>query len=1103
MVPIDFKSSISVRLLSFFSLSVLLGIVIPALYPAGNAQAQSIVINEVMSSNGQTISDEDGDYEDWVEIHNFGDNPVNLNGFGLSDDYDRPYRWVFPDTTIEPNGFLLVWASNKDRRIPGAELHTNFAISSDGEEIILTSLQGERLDEFPPISILRDVSAGRFPDGTGEWYFFDQPTPGASNTTEPERRIVAPPDFSHPSGFYSRSFYLQLTHPDPNAIIHYTLDGSKPDTTSPVYTGPIHIFDRNRAENNFANIPTNFLDGARGWREPPVVRKATPVRAAAFQYGPLSKTVITNTYMVETGNDRPYSLPVVFLTTDGKNLFDFEEGIYVPGLYAEQTDGLLGNYDLRGDEWEREASLEIFDETGQSVLAQDIGIRIHGGFTRRFPQKSFRLYARGAYGQTRFNARVFPDLPYDEYNRLILRNSGNDWGSTMFRDAAAQSLVSHLDFDTQAYRPAILFINGEYWGIHNFRERYDRHYLERVYGVDPDNVDILTDVGEVKEGDDLHFRELLDFLSNSDMASDDAYDQTATMMDINNFLDYYAAQIYFANNDWPGNNIDYWRLRVPFDPHASKGHDGRWRWLMFDVDRSLGFGSGYEFNMMDHITEGGPETLILDRLLLNEQFRHDFINRIADLLNSAFQPERIKQVIDSLKNPLMPEIGEHTERWWWPSSVTLWEQMVDNMKNSANNRPFYVREHVRDHFSLGDDRTISVDVSQPGKGKVRVNSLAICSSTPGIPDTPYPWSGTYFGGVPVILTAVGEPGYRVAYWEVNGERIWGNKITLPSEGDVQAKAFFISIYQIRAFPDPALLSKADYSFTRWSPDARAGEYPEHMAFVYMDQDDPGLEASIDGFVTGAYNLESHTRIVGMHGRGFAFKNTSNPDGNPGYPGTRLGGALLALDTRDVESLAVTFSAGTVLPNSMIYHIRLQYRVGNEGPFHNIYDEFGNPVEYQWMAEPDHTATVNDLLLPEELLGKSYVQLFWRYYYTGNLPNDDSGQRAKLNISDIRVFQISDTSVDADEAIAAGLTLHQNYPNPFGSPTIIPFELGEQSHVRLEIFSIDGRRVATLIDGQKDTGMHRVEFDGSGLSSGVYIYRIQSDMGSLSRKMIRL
>ena len=1078
-------------------------IVIPVSFPVGSTLAQSIAINEIMSSNGQTISDEDGDYEDWVEIHNFGNNPVNLHGFGLSDDYERPFRWVFPDTTIEPNGFLLVWASNKDRRTPGAELHTNFAISSAGEEIILMNLQGELLDEFPQIPIPRDVSAGRYPDGTGDWYYFDQPTPGAANSTEPERRTVAPPGFSHASGFYSDSFHLELTHPDPDAIIHYTLDGSKPDTTSPIYTAPVRIFDRNGTENHFANIPTNFLDGARGWREPPVVRKATPVRAIAARNGSLSISVVTNTYMVETGTDLPYSLPVAFLSTDEKNLFGFEKGIYVPGQYAEETEGQWGNYDLRGEDWEREASLEIFDEAGQVVLAQDIGVRIHGGFTRRFPQKSLRLYARGDYGQTRFNARIFPELPHDEYNRLILRNSGNDWGNSMFRDAAAQSLVRHLDFDTQAYRPAILFINGEYWGIHNFRERYDRHYLERVYGVDPDNIEILTGIGEVEEGDDLHYKELLDFLSNNDMVSDDDYDQVATMMDINNFLDYYAAQIYFGNNDWPDHNIDFWRLRVPFDPYAPKGHDGRWRWLLYDVDRSLGFVTGYEFNMMDHITNGGPETLILDRLLLNDQFRYDFINRIADQLNSAFQPERVKQVLDSLKTPLVPEIAEHIKRWWWPLSVPDWEQGVVNMKNSADNRPFYVREHVRDHFGLEDDRTITVDVSRPAKGKIRVNSLKICSGTPGIPDTTYPWSGTYFGGVPVSLTGVGEPGYRVAYWEVDGEMIEGSTINLPSSGDVHAKAFFAPIEQNEEFPDPVVLSEADYNFTHWSPDSQAGEYPENMAFVYMDQDDPGLDASIEGFTKGAYNLESRTRIVGLNEQGFAFINTSNPEGNPGYPGTRLGGALLALDTRDIDSIAVAFSAGTVLPNSRIYHIRLQYRIGHEGPFRNIYNELGNPVEYEWVPEPEHTATVGDLLLPGELHGQSYVQLFWRYYYTGNRLHEDNGQRAKLNISDIRIFQIKDSGDDSDDAIPEGLTLHQNYPNPFGSPTIITYELGAQSHVRLEIFSIDGRRVATLVDGQRDAGSHRVEFDGSGLASGIYIYRMQSDMGSVSRKMIRL
>ncbi|TVQ03117.1 MAG: lamin tail domain-containing protein, partial [Balneolaceae bacterium] len=197
---------IYLKCLSFVIVAVLLcSLISDGLY------AQQVVLNEIMASNNSIIADEDGDYEDWIEIHNYSDSAVSLAGYGLSDDYDNPFRWMFPEITIQPGEFLLVWASNKDRADPAAPLHTNFAIASAGEEILLTAADSTRIDELPLTEIPTDMSIGRQPDGTGEWVYFEEPTPGAANTTQGISGLLEPPVFSHSPGFYTEPFELEIT----------------------------------------------------------------------------------------------------------------------------------------------------------------------------------------------------------------------------------------------------------------------------------------------------------------------------------------------------------------------------------------------------------------------------------------------------------------------------------------------------------------------------------------------------------------------------------------------------------------------------------------------------------------------------------------------------------------------------------------------------------------------------------------------------------------------------------------------------------------------------------------------------------------------------
>ena len=762
--------------------------------------SRDLVINEVMASNATTISDEDGDFEDWIELYSYGSKPINLEGYGLSDDYGNPSRWIFPSIVIEPGQFLMVWASGKDRSKIGAPLHTNFRISSRGEEIILTDPSGIIIDEIPPTSIPTDISYGRFPDGSDELFYYKNATPGQPNSETSYSGILGPVMLSDKPGFYSDTIWLELSHPDPEVVIYYTLDGSIPDKNSTEYTSPIRITDRSEEDNRHSMIPTNFITHWRGWKEPAgKVAKSTILRTVALKPDYLSSRVRSATYFVFPEKSDRYSLDVVSLITDSDNFFSDSIGIYVPGnKYSEGQQG-TGNYIERGIEWERPASIEFFSD--DLAFQQDIGVRIHGGWTRRDPIKSLRLYARNEYSESRFNHQIFPDLPYTSYNRLLLRQSGNDWAETMFRDAAAHYLTSHLDLDIMAYRPKIVFINGEYWGIKNLRERYDRHYLERVYGVNPLNIDLLTSQGPgitIKEGDSDHYDEMIKYITSNDMSDDSLFLKIPEMMDINNFLDYFAAQIYFGNTDWPQNNIDFWRMKVDYDPNALKGHDGRWRWLLFDVDRSFGLFTANDVDMIKHVTmqyNNGREwpNLLLRNLLENESFTYSFINRIADQLNTAFIPSRVHSVIDSFSKLIEPEIEEFIHRWRYPSSNNHWKSNVQSMHNHATHRPDYVRQHVMDHFEIENMINLSVTTDSLNHGHSRVNSIKITPDTPGVPHDPFQWTGRYFHGIPVEIEAIAKEGYSFSHWTGTGISIENKNdriLKLTPKEDIDIKAHF-------------------------------------------------------------------------------------------------------------------------------------------------------------------------------------------------------------------------------------------------------------------------------------------------------------------------
>ncbi|MFU8859270.1 MAG: CotH kinase family protein [Cyclonatronaceae bacterium] len=1086
--------------------------------------ARQVVLNEIMASNTITITDNDGDFSDWVELFNQGNDPVNLAGYGLSDDELLPFKWVFPEVTVGSGEFLLIWASNKDRRLPGEPLHTNFAISASGEEVLITAPDGSRIDMLNPVTLPADISLGRQPDGTGDWLFFEVPTPGEPNTGSGFTDLLGPVVFSHQGGFYTSDITLTLGSSGENVRIVYTTDGSEPDENAIEYTVPITITDRSAEPNGISMIPTNFMEPdspddvtfREAWREPGgPVAKGSVIRARALRSGARSGEVVTRSYFVWPEGGARYDFPVFSISADPADFFDAEKGIYVPGNY--------NNMFQRGPEWERPVHIEFWESDGSLAFSQGAGARIHGGTTRSRPRKSLRLYAREEYGTSWFEYPLFPGKPVDRYKRFLLRNSGNDWSESVFRDAFMQSLLKgSTRLDIQDARPAIVFLNGEYWGIHWIRDRLDDHYLSTHYGVEEHEMTMAENNRIFDRGDPTgldHFEEMWDFISNPNnpMVQQINFENVRTYIDTENFRDHFMANIFFGNTDWPGNHQLYWRKNVPYNPDNRYGHDGRWRWMIFDTDFGFwlnffyvtGNESGPAHNTLAFaLQEDGPDwpnpawsTNIFRQLMTNQGFRNGFINRFADMLNTAFSADHVLSEIERFAGLLDPEMDEHISRWGRPLTKTDWMTEVDRMRDYGSQREGFLRQYIRQQFLLAGEADLTINLTDDQAGRVQVNTILIDPETPGIGDDFANWQGRYFRGIPVTLSAIPKYGYRFVEWNGDIDATEAS-ITITLIGDVNLVPVFEVDDTVPAdpmHPLPHKLSEDDYIFGFWSPDEPEGSFPTNMVFQQSAMDDPGL----NDMMTEPYNIpESDYNADDLPTRGFPYNNTRrtriNGLGEGGVSfintgrGRDLGAAVLALDTRTSEQARISWTGSTVVPASRVYAIRLQYRVGTDGDFTDVTGSDGEPVEYMRSAVTGHEQRFESVHLPQETLDQPYVQLRWKYYFTGERLSTESGARDELRLDNIVVTATPGTSYrDEPAGSPREFRLEQNYPNPFNPATVITFMLPEPATVRLAVYDGIGREVALIAVGQYSEGRYDIRFDASRLSSGIYFYQIRA------------
>jgi len=684
-----------------------------------------VYINEFMASNSSAYLDTaTGTFGDWIELYNQDSDSLDISGYMLSDDRDDPAKFIIPDQSIiAGHGYLLVFADKLDAR-----MHASFGLSKSGEEVVLRNTDGLLIDVVIFPEQKTNVSYGRDPDNLQHWLYFGEATPGAANTVEGIGRptAVASPSLNLPAGFYTGSVVVSLTEANQSdLVVYYTTDGSEPGRDDQLFPREISI------------------------------DTSTVIRIRAFQTGLIPSEIKTYSYFIDEVPD----LPVLSMSIDPVHLYNDEYGIYVDG---SGFDGSRESRNSCTQDWERPIHLEYFDENGVNGFSLQAGVQVKGRMNCEFPRKPLGIYFRSKYGEGSISYQLFKEKTVTEFSSFILRPGGADgmgdcYNGTMFRDGLLSTLlIDKMDIDYEGYQPAVFFVNGTYWGIHNIRERNKADYLAGNHNIDPDNIDLLENPanGGIIKGDDLHYNEMIQFLFQAGQISDEELNTLSGMIDINELINYQIAEIFVNNEDWAHNNVLCWRPRTD---------EGKWRWVFFDVEGGFGLYSDEDYlnNMFDY---KGDNYLHHDRLftklLSNPGFKANFIQRFAAHLNTTFETNRVLGVIDSLYYTIAREMPRDIERWTGMttrggsgcstiSSLAQWNDHVENMREFARKRPDVIRDQLLSQYEL--DGMVNLNL-RADNGRIMINGMENAGG------------GSYFKNIPIRLTAVPNPGYQFVEW---------------------------------------------------------------------------------------------------------------------------------------------------------------------------------------------------------------------------------------------------------------------------------------------------------------------------------------------------
>ena len=636
-----------------------------------------VYISEFGGSTGSVASD-------WVEIYNSTGSAVSLAGYGISNNPKNPAKWVFPDISIEPGEYLLLYATGSADKAQKKNLKLNFCISSTGEALFFFDPNGKLIDKLSAGRMRSGQSYGR--DGSDNRFYYAEPTPGAQNGKGYEG-ITQLPAFSVTPGIYDNAVTVAITAGE-GETIRYTTDCTTPNASSEVYSGELSI------------------------------SKNSVIRAAAFRDGYLSGDVATATYLFRSDGVN-HALPVVTLVTDPDNLWNSKTGIYATGdqfdpdaaSYADTLQSATYYQAKFATEeqvdtiWEKPAAFSLFDDNGKQVFTQNVGIRIAGSFGRGRAQKGFNVIARKEYGKGSMEYPFFENRPYTEYKAVVLRAGAQDQNRSKIRDELASGLLEGTDINIlyQAYRPTVLYLNGEYWGVYFMKEKRNRFFVAQHENTE-NNVDLAIGKGfkQRSYGDNSDWVSLYEYATSHDLSSAEAYAYVSERMDVDSFRDYMIAEIYNGNTDTY--NFQYYRLK-----------GGKWKFIFYDF--CWGFQSpGHEtlaFRMGKTPSDVCSAKLFA-AMLQNKGWRDSFCRRFAELLNTAFAPERVSALIEELYGYVEPEIKREREKFNKDTFMGVkqpntnlgtyegFQSEISKLKDFAQKRPEEIKRQLQSNLGLSD-----------------------------------------------------------------------------------------------------------------------------------------------------------------------------------------------------------------------------------------------------------------------------------------------------------------------------------------------------------------------------------------------------------------
>jgi hypothetical protein len=645
-----------------------------------------------------------------IEVH-------NLNA-GSSDLSLIPFlTFGFEDAATYYGGTVHNWFS----ATPGTNyLHTNFSINTGGETLYLYDPSGTLLDSLVVPDLEADMSYGKQVDGNPAHYIFDTPTPDATNNSSVSYAgMEYTPVIDVSGGFYTSTVSVTVTNQSQTGgFIRYTTTGETPDIGSPLFPGSLTL-----SANTVLKVRCFSPSGTL-----------------------LPSLTATETYLFM----EDFTLPVISISTDNANLYG--------------PSGIFDNYTT---DWRRPCVIEYFDANGQKQFASRASIKPDGGAggSRSNPQHSVTIEpAHGVYGEGEpVEYPLIPEKSFiHEYSAFYLRNGSNYWNQYPQKDATFMRIMRESHANSQAYSPVIAYVNGQYFGVYELREKANEAYFETNYGNNPDSLDLLSvsyfygaGVLRTVKGSDDSFYAMHDFVGTYSAAAPDYFEQCHKQIDLYNFADYLAGENWFANFDWVYNNMKIARMQTA---------GNKWKFYLQDMELGLGGWGNYDANMFDYFRYNNQPNAywdIYNSLVQNTQFRNYFVNRYADLMNTTFQPDYYTPIVNAMYNQLLPELPRHLQLWTGDVVGGMANYMNirnDLLNNQFANRNDVVRNQILTEFALNETVDVTLDVSPPGAGYIKISTI--------VPET-LPWTGVYFDGVPVKITAVANPGYTFTAWQAN------------------------------------------------------------------------------------------------------------------------------------------------------------------------------------------------------------------------------------------------------------------------------------------------------------------------------------------------